>query len=85
MNGERKRETSVWERNIDGLPPAGAPTGDGTCNPGMGSDLESIPQPFGVWYGASNLLYHLASAVSSLLRWNLEIDFAAFIFSNITI
>ena len=43
---ERKGEK---ERNIDRLPPVCAPTGHQTCNLGMGPDLGSNLQHFGVW------------------------------------
>ena len=46
---ERETETSVWERNIHGLPPVHAPTGDRTCNLDICPDWESKLQPFGVW------------------------------------
>ena len=42
-----KRETSMPEGSIDWLPLAGTPIGDQTCSPGMYSDQESNPQPFG--------------------------------------
>ena len=45
---ERERETSLWERNIDWLPPVPALIGDWTHNLGTCPDWESSPQPFGV-------------------------------------
>ena len=41
---ERKTETSLWERNIDQLPPVCTPTGDQTHNLGMCPDQGSDPQ-----------------------------------------
>ena len=35
---ERERETSMWKRDIDQLPPIGTPTRGGTCNLGMCPD-----------------------------------------------
>ena len=46
--GEREREPSMWERNIDRPPPIHAPTRDQTHNLGMYPDQESNLQPFGV-------------------------------------
>ena len=51
--GERHTETSMWERNIDWLPPIHVPTGDWTgdqkCNLGICPEQESNPKPFGIW------------------------------------
>ena len=44
----RERETSMWERNINWLPPSFIPTRDRTCSPGMCPDWASIPQHFSV-------------------------------------
>ena len=52
--GEREKETSMWKRNIDQLPPICTPTGDWTCNPGMCPDWELNLQPFGVPDNALN-------------------------------
>ena len=49
---ERERETSMWERNIDQLPPGGTPTRDQTLNPGMCPDQGSDLQSLGVWEDA---------------------------------
>ena len=43
------RGTSVWERNINWLPAARAPTRDPTCNPGICPDWELNPWPFSLW------------------------------------
>ena len=45
---KRNRETSMCERNIDGLPLAGALAGDQTYNPGMCPDWELNWRPFGL-------------------------------------
>ena len=43
----KERETSMWERSIDLLPPIHTTTGDPAHNPVMCSDWESNLQPFG--------------------------------------
>ena len=43
--GREEKKTSIWERNVDQLPPVHAPTGDGTHSPGMCSDQQLNPQP----------------------------------------
>ena len=48
LKQERERGASVFERNIDLLPPTHAPTGDQTHSPGVCPDQGSNPQPFGV-------------------------------------
>ena len=45
--GGRERETSMGERNQWVASQTGL-TGDGTCNPGVGPDRGSNPQPFAV-------------------------------------
>ena len=49
IHRETGRETSMWERNNDRLPPACTPMGDQTHNLGMCLSWESNPQPFGMW------------------------------------
>ena len=49
----RERETLMWEKNINPLPPIRTPTGDWTCNLGMCPDQDSDPWSFGVWDDAS--------------------------------
>lgn len=45
--GERgKREKSMWERNVNQLPPIHAPTREWTCNLDMCPDEGSNPQRF---------------------------------------
>ena len=46
----RERETLMWERNINGLPPVHTPTGDQTSNLGMCPDQELNPQCFQEYY-----------------------------------
>ena len=46
--GERGRESSMWERNINQLPLAQALTRDQPHNPGMCPDQESNHRPFAV-------------------------------------
>ena len=46
---ETERETSMWERNINGLPPLHTLTGDWTCSLGMCPEQGLNLQPFGVW------------------------------------
>ena len=46
--GGRERETLVWERNIDWLPPECVSVGDGNCNLGMCPHQELNPEPFDV-------------------------------------
>ena len=46
---EGGRETSMQDRNINQLPPAGTLTRDQTLTPGMCSDRESNPRPPGLW------------------------------------
>ena len=48
----RERETSMWERNINWLPPVYTLTRDRTHNLGVCPDQELNPQPFGVWEDA---------------------------------
>ena len=45
---ETEREISMWERNIDWLPPTCALTRDRTCIPGMHANWGSNPQSLGV-------------------------------------
>ena len=47
------RETVVWERNTDWLPPVHALTRDQTHHLGTCSDGEPILQPFGAWDAAA--------------------------------
>ena len=50
--GERERETSIWERNINQLPPIHSDQ-EPTHNPAMCPDQGSISlQPFGTWNNA---------------------------------
>ena len=50
--GERRRKTSMWEKNIDQLPLLPAPTRDQTHNLGMCPEQESKLRPSGLWYKA---------------------------------
>ena len=43
---ERERDTMMWERNINLLPPVHTLTRDATHKPGMCPDSESNQQPF---------------------------------------
>ena len=43
---ERERETLMWKRDINQLPPICAPNGNQTHSPGMCPDEELNPQPF---------------------------------------
>ena len=45
----REGETSMRERNIDWLPPVGAPTRTQTCNLGLCPDRGLNPHLFGEW------------------------------------
>ena len=45
----RERETAMWERNINRMPPIHAPTGYWTHNLGMCPDRKLILQSFGAW------------------------------------
>ena len=45
----RERETSVWETDIDQVPPWHAPTGDQTHNLAVCPNPELNLYPFGVW------------------------------------
>ena len=47
LERERERETSMWKRNINCLPPIHTPTGDRTYDLSMCPDQGSNPQPFG--------------------------------------
>ena len=49
--GERQRETSVWERNVDRWHPI-VPDQGSNLQLGMCPAWESNPQPFGVWVNA---------------------------------
>ena len=51
-DGETERETSIWERNIDRLPPTHSPTRDQNLNLGMCPHRGSSLQPFDVWNDA---------------------------------
>ena len=53
---DRHRETSMWERNIDWLPPVCAPNGDWTHNLGTCPDQELNPQPLGMTLQPTELL-----------------------------
>ena len=56
---DRKRETSMWERNTDWLPPAQAPTRDWAYNLGTCPDREPNWWPL-VMRQRSNLLNHIS-------------------------
>ena len=56
----------MWERNIDWLPLAHTPIGDGTCNLGMYPNWESNPGSFGSWLGqCSKQVSHISQDVKS--------------------
>ena len=44
---EKEKESSMWDRNINQLPPLHAPTGIQTHSLGMCPDRGSNPQPWG--------------------------------------
>ena len=56
--GEKGKETSIWNRNIDRLLSIHTSTGDWTGNQGICPDQELNLQPFGVWDDAPT---HLAT------------------------
>ena len=71
---EKERETLMWERNIDQLPPMRALTGDQTCNLGMCPDWELNLQPFGVWDNNPTNWANLLGQANCLLKeWSVSI------------
>ena len=46
--GRERKKTSIWEGNIDWLPPVCTPTGDWTRNLGTSPQWEPNLHPFGV-------------------------------------
>ena len=60
---KRERETSIWERDINQVPPICAQNGDWTCNLGMCLHWEL--NPYG-WH--SNKLSNLARAITFIFK-----------------
>ena len=63
----REREASMWDKNIDQLPPIGTLTGDRTHNHFVyGMMLQPLNHPAGATYYAFISLLHMLSAHPSL-------------------